>query len=206
VRPSDFQRQFSAEPTALVPGTLRGYRTWQVTLEMGLKSVSHDYVWPHTLDATCLATGGAHDAPGPNCTCGIYACHRPDDEQVAAKSVLHPGHTVTGVVEAWGRVQLGARGFRAQHAKIVALEFALPRSVNLNSHIPGKFLGRTLHYELPDGRTVKASDLPKYWSDPRDWQMQLRRNYPHVTMFRDRNAMLAVYPPVDVSTLAPSRT
>jgi hypothetical protein len=209
VIPSAFQEQFSGDPVPFVPGTLRGYRQWRVNLGMGLESVSGGYVWPPTLDAVCTARrwpGGSndHEAPHEGCACGIYACHWPTDDQVMDASVLHPGRTVTGVVEAWGRVQLGARGFRAQHARIIALEFALPMFPNVTGHLQreGPILGG-LYYELPNGRTVPASNLHEHWNDPHDWQAQLRRNYPRVTMFRNRAAMIAAFPPVDVSELVP---
>lgn len=202
---TNFQRQFTAEPVALVPGTLRGYRSWKVTLEMGLVSVSHDYVWPPTLEATC-ARSGVHLVPDPNCSCGIYACHQPDDEQVRGRSELHPGSTVTGVIEAWGRVQLGARGFRAQHARVVALEFALPTHARYGASRRNDIFGVfETRYELPDGRIVKESELHRHWNDPKDWQLMLMRHYRGVRIFRDREAMLAAYPPIDVSGLAPRK-
>lgn len=202
---SEFQRQFTAEPVALVPGTLRGYRAWKVTLEMGLVSVSHDYVWPPTLEATC-ARSGVHPVPAPTCSCGIYACHQPGDEQVRGRSELHPGSTVTGVIEAWGRVQLGARGFRAQHARIIALEFALPTYARFGSGTRWTTIGMLEpRYELPDGRIVRESELHKYWNDPKDWQLMLMRHYRGVRIFRDRAAMLEAFPPIDVSGLAPEK-
>ena len=64
-----------------------------------------------------------HRAPAPECGCGLYAYH-PDKESCRA---LHwpdddgPLGAVVGVVEAWGRVELHADGFRAQKARPVAI-------------------------------------------------------------------------------------
>lgn len=203
---SPLQDQFSApRPSTLVAGTLRGYRQWEITLDMGLKSLAHDHVWPPALKAACRQPATDHPAPASACACGIYACHRPDDLQLSAPSVLHPGCVVTGVIEAWGRVEVGARGFRAQHAQIVALEYAMPHEANLVDALGD---ARYLHdqvrrTELPDGRVVKTAELFLHLGKVRDWPARLRSRYPQVNVFRDRHSMVAAFPPVDVSGLLP---
>lgn len=50
-----------------------------------------------------------------NCTCGFYAYYDPDwDEYAFADTTL-------GIIEGYGRVTAGTRGFRAEKCKIVAL-------------------------------------------------------------------------------------
>lgn len=227
MRPSDYQQQFSGPPAALVPGTLRGYREWTVQISMVLASLSATTVWDsETISAVCRQPGSGgwsvapapgpgwhpvttakrpdigegHDAPAAGCTCGVYACHSPADEQTGrGASVLRPGARIFGVIESWGRVELGARGFRAQHARIKAVAFVLAPGHSLPFNVP--WPQREHSFELPNGRICKGSELGRYWSDPLDWQMEFRRIYRGVAIFRDRAAMLAQYPPVDVSSL-----
>lgn len=197
---SEFQEQFSGEPVPLVPGALRGYRQWTLTIGMGLKSIAQDWVWPEELTASCVL-GRKHEAPAGDCSCGIYACHQPTDDQVRGSSVLAPFQTVMGVIEAWGRVELGRRGFRAQHARVRAL--AVERPNPYLKWVPADWIRTDLRVTLDDGRTIPAKDIPEHWTYL-DWQVMIRRNYPGVTLFRDRAAMLKAFPPVDVGGLAPA--
>lgn len=115
---------------ALVPGTLRGYRTWRLQRRppadgaLPLTSVTRRVGWPVTLSAECtppepLTDGlpegaGAHRAPTAGCRCGIYAWYDPDDAGILRARVF-------GVVQASGLVVLGERGFRAERATIAAV-------------------------------------------------------------------------------------
>lgn len=115
---------------ALVPGTLRGYRTWRLQRRppadgaLPLTSVTRRVGWPVTLSAECtppepLTDGlpegaGAHRAPTAGCRCGIYAWYDPDDADILRARVF-------GVVQASGLVVLGERGFRAERATIAAV-------------------------------------------------------------------------------------
>src|SRR2546430_937261 len=100
---------------ALVPGSLRGYRTWRLLgrhadLPAGalpLGSVTRAVVWPATLEAHCsppvatphaagpssAAPKEAHRSPSTSCDCGIYAWYAPDDTAIL-------GARVFGAVEA----------------------------------------------------------------------------------------------------------
>jgi hypothetical protein len=203
---SPFQDQFSSDrPTTLVAGTVRGYRQWEVTLDMKLKSVTQNHVWHSPMRAICRDPATSHPAPHSDCACGIYACHRPDDEQLVAPSVLHPGCVVTGVVEAWGRVEMGERGFRAQYSEIKALEFAMPTQANLVDALGESryIFDERRRTALPDGRVVKTVELVLYLGAPRKWQATLANRFPSAKVFADRASMVAAYPPVDVSGLLP---
>jgi hypothetical protein len=231
VRPSDYQQQFSGPSVALVPGTIRGYREWTVQISMALSSLSAKTAWdsstitaicwdPHAGGSTLAPAPGpgwhpvvmvdrappaveGHDAPAPGCTCGIYACHSPFDDQTGrTPSVLRPGARIFGVIDAWGRVEMGARGFRAQHARIRAVAFTLPTKGIGGISVPSSARNDT--FDLPNGKVCKGSELGKYWSDPVDWQMEFRRLYRDVMIFHDRHALLAQFPPIDVADLLPS--
>lgn len=119
---------------SLVPGSLRGYRTWRLQSRraqrsddsMPLTSVTRDVVWNPTLTASCTpkdaAAAGAwapdgdadHRAPAAGCRCGIYAWYDPADTAMVRARVF-------GVVEATGLVLMGDRGFRAERATITAV-------------------------------------------------------------------------------------
>ncbi|HEX7096281.1 MAG TPA: hypothetical protein VF183_10390, partial [Acidimicrobiales bacterium] len=87
---------------ALVPGSLRGYRTWRLASRfervpdgmLPLTSVTRrDVCWTPTMHATCTPEVGPpsrrrpvspslrsdHTAPDRGCKCGIYAWYEPDD-------------------------------------------------------------------------------------------------------------------------------
>lgn len=107
----------SGDPT-LVPGGLRGYRTWTWEPTRGPLR-SRGYPWTGgELRALC-DIGGEHDAPFVGCACGVYGWYRPDDSR------LIPG-VVFGAVEASGRVLLGDYGFRAERVRVCALVTSWP--------------------------------------------------------------------------------
>jgi hypothetical protein len=120
---------------SLVPGSLRGYRTWRPAGRrthvpagtLPLTSVTRRrVVWPPMLVARCTPSpsgrksasedeaGDDHHAPQVGCDCGIYAWYAPDDTRI-----LHA--RVFGAVEASGLVLMGERGFRAERVRIKAV-------------------------------------------------------------------------------------
>jgi hypothetical protein len=122
----------------LVPGSLRGYRTWwrvgrRARVPEGmlpLTAVTRRHIlWSPALSADCTegkaAVSGAppvdvaerHRAPAAWCECGIYGWYDPDDT-----AMLDPGALgVFGVIQASGLVLMGDSGFRAEHAQIIAV-------------------------------------------------------------------------------------
>jgi hypothetical protein len=119
----------------LVPGSLRGYRTWWRARRragvpdgmLPLTSVTRrQIVWASTMAATCVPRDAArwgllpasppddHQAPRAGCNCGIYGWYRPDDAGILRANVF-------GAIEASGRIVMGERGFRAERARITAV-------------------------------------------------------------------------------------
>jgi hypothetical protein len=115
----------------LVPGSLRGYRTWRPLDRrsqprdglLPLTSVSRRrVVWGRTLAARCepfdpadaAPSDDEHRAPHDGCTCGIYGWYDPNDTGMVSARVF-------GVIEASGRVLMGERGFRAERATLAAV-------------------------------------------------------------------------------------
>lgn len=62
----------------------------------------------------------AHDAPHPDCACGLYAMHSAGD--VGG----NPATAVCGAICAWGRIEVHATGLRAEYARVVALAPLFP--------------------------------------------------------------------------------
>jgi hypothetical protein len=113
-----------------------GWRTWRVgtdatgaVLEGAFSGVPWD---PDTTHAVChlcpSGIAGQHPVPAASCECGLYAFGTPDD---ALRYLVMPPDEidgggppplVAGAVIGWGRiVQHGSQGWRAQHARPVAL-------------------------------------------------------------------------------------
>jgi len=122
----------------LVPGSLRGFRTWRrlgrrtrvPTWMLPLSAVTRRHVvWPKSLSAECTDPDIAlhahvrarepepHRSPAPWCQCGIYAWYAPDDTAVLDAGIFG----VFGVIQASGLILMGDRGFRAERAEVVAV-------------------------------------------------------------------------------------
>ena len=59
-----------------------------------------------------------HDAPHPDCKCGVYAWHEPPQ-----RGPIRDMRQTFGIVSLWGRVEVHADGMRAEHARIEALSY-----------------------------------------------------------------------------------
>jgi hypothetical protein len=75
--------------------------------------------WP----AAGLTALPCRDGPSPalGCSCGIYATSTLRDPGAAWRSGPHYEHHMIGAVALWGRVVEHEHGYRAQHARPVAL-------------------------------------------------------------------------------------
>jgi hypothetical protein len=104
-----------------------GFRQWRLH-DGVLSSVWTDDAWDRgLLRARCRADvcdccAGVREAPGPECTCGVYAWHRQVPLGASATREL-----VAGAVALWGALQIHPTGMRAQFARIVALSLPLTR-------------------------------------------------------------------------------
>ncbi|MEX5637234.1 hypothetical protein [Parafrankia sp. FMc2] len=111
------------------------YRAWNVAPGLGILTpanvdITHDpqprdRCWASsTITAKCRERRHRAPIPSPRCTCGIYAWKRPVDPDLTNHWTAAPAANVAvGVVQMWGRMCDGpkATGYRAQHARIVAL-------------------------------------------------------------------------------------
>jgi hypothetical protein len=122
----------------LVPGSLRGYRSWRrisrrARVPSGMLPLTavtrRSVMWAPTIHAECTEADvanqsaarsrlpDAHRSPAPSCECGIYAWYEPDDTMAVEAGLFG----AFGVIEASGLVLMGDRGFRAERAQIIAV-------------------------------------------------------------------------------------
>lgn len=108
--------EFDGPP--LVAGTIHGFRHYIVSDNWVLRSpVKNTRWWPEENLATCrVGWGKWHHVAVQDCMCGFYAYRYP---------WYGPGYMgadkAFAVIEAYGHVSIGSRGFRAEKARIVAL-------------------------------------------------------------------------------------
>ncbi len=154
-----------------------GYRFWRVDPDDAwtrgrLQSPVAETLWPplETLDAECqtrpglrLARAGLHRAdelrisPEPGCSCGIYAYH---DIGPMTRALREEPYMFGGAVLCWGRIVIHPEGFRAQHARPLALcrpesPGVLQRTAPLLQHV-------TSEYAIP---LLELKDLVAYASE-----------------------------------------
>lgn len=122
-----------------------GYRQWYVTPDLELRSAGYTLggTWQRGDNTAACGRlknmGGVldpsipnpcGDCPGPQCDCGFYALHDPSDHWYGKRAntslwfVQEIDTLLSGIIVAWGALQVHHQGFRAQHARIAAL--ALP--------------------------------------------------------------------------------
>lgn len=203
---------FEGAASTLVPGRLRGYREWNLTSPADdvllLASLTARTIWPWTpvQTARCQLLNGwmskyeqEHGpVPSPICRCGIYALNKPVFGQYGPDAA-----PVAGVIEAWGRVELGERGFRAQHARIAALwvrpvyrpkepfEIQMP---DIRTLKPGEGFEVSLRFLSTEVEGEEAVELRAHIV------ASLGERY-RVPMYDTVEAMLSDYPPIDLSAL-----
>src|SRR5262249_2141121 len=106
----------STEP--FFAGTIKGVRGWDLSrdLELHGRGAGEDGTWGaggEPTKAACVLE--EQPAPETDCGCGLYAVHPEAVGSGWLRSFLEDG--VTGVVDAWGRVEVHGGGFRAEFAR-----------------------------------------------------------------------------------------
>lgn len=118
---------FNQETVKFAAGRIRGLRSFKVLPRDGSHILAGCVCpvqwhaegneaehWATTIWDLYPPGGGKHKVAGKDCHCGFYAhTDGKDDYRVYQ-------NTVTGIIEGWGRVTIGSRGFRAEKARIVA--------------------------------------------------------------------------------------
>lgn len=178
----------------------RGFRGWYMDnplIEDGtpnsgaLRSITYDYHWTTGVNQSkCLARrlkvdhashSGGHkpdcydecEYPSTKCKCGFYAYFEEDYFNTAQGNHI----LVHGVIDAYGRVVKGKKGFRAQTGVIVGLIVPMTE-------------------KIPD--TIAR----KYATDAESVQQIIRESlattYPGVPQFDDINSLLTEMPPTKI--------
>lgn len=104
------------EEEPLFLGKIHGVRGWTM-IAAQLHGAYYRATWnqngePTRAQCTSQNVHPPHEAPSNGCGCGLYGLH---------PWAAEPHGDVYGVIEAWGRVELHATGFRAEYARPVAL-------------------------------------------------------------------------------------
>jgi hypothetical protein len=183
--------QFGAVDAELVPGALRGYRSWRV-LNNNLVACNSPVVWPVGVmesehigflnfnEVQILEDCKGH--PKRDHTCGIYAVHQLGHEDNRG--------WILGSVKAYGKTIVGTRGFRAGKAEIEALTLNL-RGLNHFTRWSIKNLA---------GETVlvgtDTDSVQQLW----DMVDKMGEKY-QVPVFRSAKALVEAFPPISVDHL-----
>lgn len=111
--------------SVLCAEALVGFRYWYVGLDRLLHPINgYHEPWPvRGLTARCRlaryrdqpTSCGMGDAPSWGCQCGIHAYY-------SLSQVPEAFYGLRGTIACWGRIVEHDRGFRAEHARVVALE------------------------------------------------------------------------------------
>jgi hypothetical protein len=90
-----------------------------------------------------------HEAPHPDCRCGIYAWHG-----LPSPGPVPDPDRVFGVVALWGRIEVHADGMRGEHAQVCAL--GIPPSMGASHRARLRSIAGRLGVALAD-----ESELPR---------------------------------------------
>ena len=112
----------------LALGSVSGYRWWAVDGSLARSQVlrgMHAAWTPGENTARCLAGHRFHldsTVPDSACYCGFYAWWHPQDQIPPVPALYVPAF---GVVQGYGRVLIGTKGFRCAKARILALHLLM---------------------------------------------------------------------------------
>lgn len=91
-----------------------------------------------------------HLPPGRECGCGLYGLH--DGEALVAQGALGDS-VIIGAIAAWGRLEVHADGFRAEHAQILMVAYDPAQGIAVEHRV--KKVGEA--FDVP---CVAIDDLP----------------------------------------------
>jgi hypothetical protein len=103
-----------SDPWLAGVNTARCHRSWQTRLALR-------WLWSER-DQRVFGPATRHEAPAQNCACGLYTWRRPSQRWYEHPALCTPPRIV-GAVASWGRIQVHADGFRAEHACVVVLAY-----------------------------------------------------------------------------------
>lgn len=166
-------KEFGDRP--FVARTITGIRSFRVNAGLLGSPVQLGATWrPGENLAECLSPFAPgmpsrkpeHRAGGLTCNCGFYAYfdrhHNP----------YHSHNTILGLIEGYGLVTVGSRGFRCEKARIVALVLEAGRGVGvigLGSNYPGVSMFGSVDEAVARFPLVAPEGTPPYEPPPGDY-------------------------------------
>jgi hypothetical protein len=120
-------QDYNGKEETLVPGSIIGYRLFEVMpaeVRPDLGSIYYYYRWtPGVNKAECQY--GCGNTPSKTCSCGFYGKYNYNlDTESKANGMRvdgSPRMMVLGAIEAYGKVILGTKGFRAENARVLGI-------------------------------------------------------------------------------------
>lgn len=175
------ESQFGKTDIPFYTGRLTGIRSFNVTPKGELTGITYAGRWTNGenaakcalsdksyWDGTDEAPRSVNEDPGHQvaslgCSCGYYAYFDGNDNE------YYHGVNVEGLIEAWGKVTIGDKGFRAAQARIVALVIPVDA-----------------HPRTPFGKLAHRMSCPADWAKPHAW------SYPYLA--QEAGCNLPIFP------------
>lgn len=180
------EQQFAKAEVPFFTGRLVGLRSFSLASGNKLAGVTYTAPWDDgenvakcakyrsdfygdlkTVEIGTPDEPASHSLAALNCSCGFYAYFDGNSND------FQQGVNVEGIVEAWGKLTIGEKGFRASKARIAAL--VIPKAV----------YPQTWHEKLLHRATCSAS-----WRDAHGW------SYPYLSEKSGCDLPLFPYPSV----------
>lgn len=187
-------------PGVILGGSVVPYKNRRGHIIGGLHSIfMEQYRWGNgTNRAVCLRAGSAsasrqhlNGIMRQNCGCGFWA-YCGDGKHT------RPAHNdiIWAVIQGWGRMIVGPKGFRAQRARIVALTFPI-----VSKERP--FETQLQRWRFNSGR---YPDGIEHVTDQEQITAAIRKAYPAPAWFDSVDAMLAEFPLTNLAPLLPTQS
>jgi hypothetical protein len=215
---------FSQVDVPLYPGRLVGLRSFKLDgIDGKLTGVSYQAPWVNgENDAKCgvwdaifaAETKGLAFRPDPTgfvptdhqvatrwCTCGFYAYFAQQPNS------FHQLQQIEGIIEAWGKVTIGLKGFRASKARIVALaipheSFPTTPIAKLRHRFSCEAPWHSSHaWSYPALAEQAGCTLPSFpWSLQRQENVKrLITRYPDARIFQTIEDAIEAFPPTPLN-------
>jgi hypothetical protein len=158
---------------------------WDETFFAEMKRVS---LWPNTSKAWIPSD---HQVAAKWCTCGFYAYFAQEH------NVFHEPNQIEGIIEAWGKVTIGLKGFRASKARIVALVIPYKSApmtwiAKLRHHILCKAPWYAHAWSNPYSRLCSLPNLPCHYK-------KVISGYPDARIFQTVEDAIEAFPPTPLN-------
>jgi hypothetical protein len=147
---------------ALAPDLIEsviGYRVWANNPNY-LRSPWVFRNWNPGVNRAMCIQGRPHQAPDPDCACGLYAYYDVHDTR---KFEMSPLVDVIGAVRMWGSIEMHTTGMRAEYGEVIALYLCEASKAPI-SNLPRKrcLLREDMPWGVNSADKAKHPSLDKY--------------------------------------------